>query len=243
MTTLAIDIGNTLTKFAVFQNDEMLSFQSLERFEKKHIRAILEQFSLDGYIVSSVAKTPDFMHELLKGVKHVNFDHQTPIPIINMYETPETLGLDRLALAVAAVKLAPQTDALVISAGTCITYDFITSKSEYRGGAISPGLRMRARALHEYTERLPLVDLSIDIDYCGTNSTSAIQSGILKGTQDEMEAKILFFKEKNPTGKVFFTGGDQKYLVNSTKNRIFADYNISNMVLIGLNEILHYNIK
>ena len=239
MTTLTIDIGNTLTKFAVFQNGEMLNFQSVERFESKHILEVLAQFRLDGYMVSSVAKLPDFLHELLNNVKHIKFDHHTPIPIINTYETPETLGLDRLALAVAATKLAPQTDVLVISAGTCITYDFITSKNEYIGGAISPGLRMRARALHEFTERLPMVDLPTEIGHCGTNSTSAIQSGILKGVQDEIEAKILFFEKKNPHGKIFLTGGDQNYLVNSIKNRTFA---VSNMVLIGLNEILQHNI-
>ena len=240
MTTLTIDIGNTLAKLAVFQNNEMLDFQSVERLEAKHISEILNQFSLDGYIVSSVAKMPDFLQDLLRGVKHVKFDHQTSIPITNKYETPETLGLDRLALAVAATKLAPQTDVLVISAGTCITYDFITSKNEYIGGAISPGLRMRARAMHEFTERLPLVDLPMEIGYCGSNSTSAIQSGILKGVQDEIEAKIVFFKEGNPAGKIFLTGGDQNYLVNSIKNRTFA---VSNMVLIGLNEILQHNIK
>jgi len=240
MTTLTIDIGNTLTKFAVFKSDEMHNCQSIERLEAKHIREISELFSLDAYIVSSVAKMPDFLHDVLNNVKHIEFSHQTSIPIINKYETPETLGLDRLALAVAASKLAPQTDVLVISAGTCITYDFITSKNEYIGGAISQGLRMRARALHEFTERLPLVDLPLEIGYCETNSTAAIQSGILKGTQDEVNAKISFFQEKNPTGKVFLTGGDQNYLVNSKKNRIFA---IPNMVLIGLNEILQHNTK
>lgn len=240
MTTLTIDIGNTRTKCAVFQSGRMLYGQSMERFEASYIQVLLEQFQLDGYIVSSVAQTPDFIHELLKDIKQVHFDHQTPIPIINRYETPETLGLDRLALAVAAAKLAPQTDALVISAGTCITYDFITSKGEYIGGAISPGLRMRARALHEYTKRLPLVDLPTDSGYCGTNSTSAMQSGIIKGVQDEVNAKISFFNDQKPSGKIFLTGGDQNYLVNSTKNRTFA---IQNMVSIGLNEILLHNIK
>jgi type III pantothenate kinase len=240
MINLAVDIGNTLTKFAVFRNSEMLNCQSVERIETIHIRKLLEQFRFDGYIVSSVAKTPVFLHELLNSIKHIVFNYQTPIPITNLYETPETLGLDRLALAVAAAKLAPQTDVLVISAGTCITYDFVTSNAEYIGGAISPGLEMRARALHDYTERLPLVALPTNADYCGTNSTSAIQSGILKGVQDEIEAKIQYFEKKNPAGKIFLTGGNQNYLVNSTKNRIFA---VSNMVLIGLNEILQHNIN
>jgi len=240
MTTLTIDIGNTLTKLAVFRNNEMLICRSFEQFEETHIREILKQFCLDGYIVSSVAKTPDFLHKSLIGIKHVNYNHQTPVPIVNKYETPETLGLDRLALAVAAAKLAPQTDSMVISAGTCITYDFITSKGEYIGGAISPGLKMRAQALHEFTKQLPLVELPIEVEYCGKNSISALQSGILKGTQDEIISKILYFKEKTPSGKIFLTGGDQNYLVNSIKNRIFA---VSNLVLIGLNEILRYNIK
>ncbi len=240
MKTLTIDIGNTLTKYVVFQNGEVLDSKSVECLEPAHIHDILKHHNLDGYIISSVANTPDFIHEILRDVRHVKFDHQTPLPIVNTYETPETLGLDRLALAVAAVKLAPETDVLVISAGTCITYDFITSKGEYLGGAISPGLRMRARALNEYTGRLPLVDVPYNVEYCGSNSTSAIQSGILKGAQDEIEAKILFFKKHNPSGKIFFTGGDINYFVNSTKNRIFA---VSNMVSIGLYEILQHHIK
>ena len=218
----------------------MLNFQAFERFEEKHLYEISNQFQLDAYIVSSVANEPDFLHHVLNNVKYIKFNHQTPIPIINQYETPETLGLDRLALAVAATKLAPKTDALVISAGTCITYDFITSKNVYLGGAISPGLQMRARAMNQFTERLPLVDLPAEINYCETNSIAAIQSGILKGTLDEIEAKIRFFLEKNPNGKIFLTGGDQNYLVNSIKNRTFA---VCNMVSIGLNEILNYNIQ
>jgi type III pantothenate kinase len=240
MTTLTIDIGNTLTKFAVFKNGKMLIYQCVERFKENHIREILEQFSLDGYIVSSVANVPDFLHECLKNVKHIGFNHQTRIPITNRYETPETLGLDRLALVVAVTKLAPKTDALVISAGTCITYDFITSKNEYIGGAISPGLRMRARALHEFTERLPLVDLSDKIEYCETNSIAAIQSGIEKGVLDEIEAKILYFYKKNPTGTVFLTGGDGNYLENLLKSCVVAT---PNMVLIGLNEILQHSLN
>jgi len=240
MTTLTIDIGNTLTKFAVFENGEMLDFQGVERLTAEHISDILNKFSLDGYIVSAVAKMPDFLHDLLKNVTCVEFNHQTKIPIINTYETPETLGLDRLALAVAATKLAPKTDALVISAGTCITYDFITAKNEFLGGAISPGLRMRARAMHEFTERLPLVDLPTEIGYCGANSTASLQSGIIKGVSDEIDGKITFFKAENSNGKIFLTGGDQKYLINSIKSRTFA---VPNMVLIGLNEILQHNIE
>jgi len=240
MKTLTIDIGNTLTKFAVFENDKMLDVQGVERLTAEHISEILNKFSLDAYIVSAVAKAPDFLHDLLKNVKCIAFNHQTKLPIINTYETPETLGLDRLALAVAATKLAPKTDALVISAGTCITYDFITAKNEFLGGAISPGLRMRARAMHEFTERLPLVDLPTEIGYCGANSITSLQSGILKGVSDEIDGKITFFKAENPNGKIFLTGGDQKYLINSIKNRTFA---VPNMVLIGLNEILQHNIK
>jgi type III pantothenate kinase len=243
MTTLTIDIGNTLTKCTVFQNGKELNFQSFEHFEEKYLYEILSRFNLDAYIVSSVANIPDFIHTSLNDVKHIKFNHQTPVTLINKYETPETLGLDRLALAVAATKLAPKTDVLVISAGTCITYDFISSQNEYLGGAISPGLRMRARAMHEFTKRLQKVDLPVEIEYCETNSTAAIQSGILKGAQDEIIGKILFFLEKNSAGKIFLTGGDQKYLENSIKSRTFVVCNVPNMVSIGLNEILHYNIE
>jgi len=254
MTTLTIDIGNTTTDCHVYQDGEWkyaASFQNDKKTEeelrKEFETTILKHYRLDAYIISSVAKTPKILHELLAKIKCVKFDHQTPLPITNRYQTPETLGLDRIALAVAAAKLAPKKNALVISAGTCITYEYITSKSEYLGGAISPGLRMRARAMHEFTERLPLVDFPIpskinfnNVDYCGIDSTSAIQSGIIKGVVDEIDAKIKHFKEKHPHGKVFLTGGDRIYLENSIKNRTFA---VPKMVLNGLNEILQHNIK
>ncbi len=239
MTALAIDIGNTLTKWGIFKDGEMLSLDSAICLEEQHIRKIKEQLNLDAYIVSSVAKTPDFIHRILDDVKHIVFDHHTPLPLINLYETPETLGLDRLAMAVAAVRLAPQTDALIISAGTCITADYVTAKGEYLGGTISPGLRMRAHAMHEFTERLPLVELPEEVEKIGKNSTSAIQSGIIGGAQDEISSKFLTFREKHPGGKIFLTGGDRNYFVNSTKSSIFV---VCNLVLIGLHEILRHNI-
>ena len=240
---LIIDQGNTRSKTAVFSDDELLYAQQFEgELQESDIIELQKKFPFQNSILSSVASEGKQIKEILKDCSStfIELSPETPVPLENLYQTPETLGLDRLALAVAATKLAPKTDALVISAGTCITYDFITAKNEFLGGAISPGLRMRARAMHEFTERLPLVDLPTEIGYCGANSITSLQSGILKGVSDEIDGKITFFKAENPNGKIFLTGGDQKYLINSIKSRTFA---LPNMVLIGLNEILQHNIK
>ena len=70
-------------------------------------------------------------------------DSKTPLPVTNLYETPETLGYDRMAAVVGANELYPRRDLLVIDAGSCITYEFIDSKGQYHGGNISPGMQMR----------------------------------------------------------------------------------------------------
>jgi type III pantothenate kinase len=162
----------------------------------------------------------------------------TNIPVTNFYKTPDTLGKDRLAGIVAAHSLYVKENVLVIDAGTCITYDLITTKGEYYGGSISPGLNMRFKALHTFTEKLPLVSLLNFEELIGTDTNTSILSGVINGLIAETDAIIERYKELYSALKIIICGGDAQFLVDRLKNSIFA---VPELVLIGLNEILDYN--
>jgi type III pantothenate kinase len=183
--------------------------------------------------------------ELLSKLKHkstvlIELSHHTPIPIENKYQTPETLGKDRLAAVVGATFLKPDSDILVIDAGTAITYDFIDANKVYWGGNIAPGLNLRLRALHEFTQKLPLVEAKEESPILGTDTESAIISGALYGIVYEMDGYINHLKIKYPQLSAFLTGGSTFYFDTKLKNAIFAE---RNLVLIGLNRILQYNVQ
>jgi type III pantothenate kinase len=159
--------------------------------------------------------------------------------VINKYNTPETLGKDRLAGVVGAMQLMPASDILVIDAGTALTYDIVTSSGEYLGGAISPGITMRYKALHTFTNRLPLLDYNDDAQLIGYDTSSCIHSGVLNGAAAEMEGIIQQYRQIYPGLRIILTGGDQNYFDKRLKIKTFA---APNLVLEGLNLILDFNI-
>lgn len=164
--------------------------------------------------------------------------NETPIPIINKYATPETLGTDRLAAAVAANYLQPGRDVLIIDVGTCVTFDMVTAGGEYIGGNISPGPSMRLKALNAYTDRLPLVERKGCVSLIGTTTETAIRNGVMNGVEYEIEGYIRRFMHEYPKLFVYLTGGVHLNLHFSEKMPIFADDFI---VPKGLNRILEYN--
>lgn len=202
---------------------------------------IARKYPLRKGIVASVVTLSEEIHAQLNAldieILHVN--SRTPIPIVNSYKTPETLGMDRLAAVIAANELMPQRDLLVIDAGTCITYDFVDAAGNYRGGNISPGVSMRLKALHEFTDKLPLVDSKGENPSWGDTTETAIRAGVLHGASKEIEGYILQMKKKYPmTLSVFLTGGDGVSFDIDRGNNIFMD---KHLVLKGLNRILNYN--
>jgi type III pantothenate kinase len=160
--------------------------------------------------------------------------------VVNSYETPETLGKDRLAAVVGANRLMPETDLLVIDAGTAITFDFIDAHGVYHGGNIAPGIEMRAESLHQFTGKLPRVELKGDVLFLGKNTSEAIISGIIYGAAFEIDGYIDRLLLKYPKLCTFLTGGSSIYFDGKLKNPIFAD---KNLVLTGLNRILQYNVS
>lgn len=237
---LVIDIGNTVAKLAVFDGEKLCEviYDSNRTLEK--LPAFCSQYAPERAIWASVVELPDEAKARLMSldIPLLHLDAQTPIPVENLYETPQTLGYDRIAAVVGAVTQCPGRDLLVVDAGTCITYEFVDAKACYHGGNISPGMQMRFRALHEFTGRLPLVEREGKELPMGRDTDTAIRSGVLKGMEYEINGYILTMKHKYPELLVFLTGGDGFSFDTNVKNIIFAD---RFLVLKGLNRILDYN--
>ena len=242
MYQLCIDQGNSSTKIGIFDGDALLDSLVYEVIDVIEISKLISRFSFEGCILSSVVEFNDELINFLKSTfsNFVILDHNTLLPIENLYKTPETLGKDRIAAVVGASYLQPDADLLVIDAGTAITYDFIDSQKAYHGGNIAPGMEMRLRALHEFTQKLPLVKAKKESPLLGTDTQSAILSGVLHGIVFEINGYIDAIKFKYPELLVFLTGGSIFYFDRKLKNAIFAE---KNLVLIGLNRIYRYNVQ
>jgi type III pantothenate kinase len=170
--------------------------------------------------------------------KLINLTEETKIPIVNLYETPSSLGKDRLASAVAASFLFPKQNAIVINAGTCITMDFVDKNNQYHGGNISPGIAMRLKAMNKFTARLPLVEACLNKNLIGKTTKEALQNGAVRGAIYEVEAFISRLTKEYGSLKVIISGGDAYFFGNQSNFKIFAH---PNLVLAGLNEILNFN--
>jgi type III pantothenate kinase len=239
---LVIDTGNTLTKLALFKGREMLAFTSFPGIDIQHIRQFSEANpAISNAIISTVREYGSEIDNFVSAKYNtIFFNHNTPVPVINRYSTPETLGKDRLAGVIGARQLIPASDILVIDAGTAITYDIITTGGEYLGGSISPGLAMRYKALHTFTGRLPLLDYYDDAQLIGDGTASGIHSGVLNGALAEMAGIIKAYQLLYDDVKIVLTGGDHNYFDKRLKIKTFA---APNLVLEGLNLILNFNIE
>ena len=239
---LVIDFGNTLTKLALYHGREMVAFTSFAGSATEPVISFCEsEANIKNAILSTVKEYPSWIDEFLRLKYNTVFlNHATPVPVKNKYLTPETLGKDRLAGVVGASVMFPATDILVIDAGTAITYDLLTAAGEYLGGGISPGINMRYRGLHTFTDRLPLLNSYDDAQLIGDDTVSGIYSGVLNGALAEMEGIILRYQQLYPGLKIVLTGGDFNYFDKRLKIKTFA---APNLVLEGLNLILRFNLE
>ena len=237
-----IDTGNTLTKLALFQGKEMVAFTSFTGVDTQIIVKFCEaNANIRNVIISSVRDYPPEMESFLsERYRTIVFNEMTPVPVNNRYETPQTLGKDRLAGAIGARQLIPATDILVIDAGTAITYDLVTAEGNYLGGGISPGISMRYKALHTFTGRLPLLDIADFAPLIAANTVSSIHSGVLNGVLAEVDGIIRNYQQMYPGLKIILSGGDYNYFDKQLKIKTFA---APNLVLEGLNLILNLNIE
>ncbi len=238
---LIIDVGNTRIKIAVFDDSKIVHNETLtkESFVYEVIKNI-KNYNCTNAIISSVGFINKSEIDKLRAIINlIELNHHTKVPFFNNYTTPKTLGVDRIALISSAFSSYPNKNVLIIDAGTCITYDFINDEGNYYGGAISPGIQMRYKALHAFTEKLPLLEPELMYQLIGDSTAASIHSGILNGVIGEIDSIIEKYRKKNTDLTVVLTGGDINFLSNRLKNSIFAN---PNFLLEGLNTILTYNL-
>ncbi len=236
---LAIDIGNTRTKFGFFKNGRLRKKMYWESTDLNTLTTLLDNQKVENIICSTVKTVDPSFESILKTRFYIRLEANTPLPIQNKYRTPKTLGKDRLAAVVGAYHLYPEESSLVIDAGTCITYDVIDAAGNFLGGNIVPGMRMRWKAMHHFTAKLPLVEKKRSPDI-GKDTISALVTGGALGTILEMDGWIQYFRQEYDVINTILTGGDGEYFANRLKSKIFAN---PNLVLVGLNKILKHNVE
>ncbi|HSZ72065.1 MAG TPA: type III pantothenate kinase [Cytophagaceae bacterium] len=241
MSNIVIDIGNTRMKVGVFENGVLVArYYDPTPTELKALQTSPD----DKVIVSSVGHGQEEIKKLFEeSLAVIEFNRSLNLPLSLRYDTPETLGLDRIAAAIGAVTLYPLNNVLVIDAGSCITIDLVNKEQEFCGGIISPGVKMRFKAMHTFTDKLPLVDWTIyskeNLSLPALSTQECMLAGVFKGMQFEIEGYVHHYSGRYPDLKVIMTGGDTQYFENIINTRIFTE---ESLVLIGLNRVLEYNV-
>ncbi|MBO4906358.1 MAG: type III pantothenate kinase [Bacteroidaceae bacterium] len=235
-----IDIGNSRAKLALFDGDEIVAEYVAQGSDLRPLLVCLSKRPVEAAILSSVVDLPDEIEEQLQAINVplLHFTSSTPIPIRNAYHTPETLGADRLAAAVGGWQRCNGKPLLIIDAGSCITFDMVTSDGVYVGGNISPGLHARLRAIDDYFPRLPLVSDEGDLPELGYDTETAIRAGVVQGMRHEIEGYIRHFASIHKGLHVILTGGDALNLTIPNAATLVVDQHI---VERGLNAILNFN--
>jgi len=236
---LILDQGNTALKIGILENGELLFAKSYISTEYFSVLADLEKYKVSSCIISKVAPIHASIQNYLDQFENkIELNQNTALPIKNLYQTPETLGNDRLANAVGANLLFPDRSVLVIDMGTCIKYDLINADAEYLGGAISPGIQMRYQAMHDFTGQLPLLSPISEVKLIGDTTASSIHAGVIHGVNFEMNATIDLYRNQYKNLVVILTGGDSRFFLNTIKTSIFAE---PSLTLKGLDAILRFN--
>ncbi|KOY88289.1 hypothetical protein AD998_19225 [bacterium 336/3] len=234
-----IDIGNTRYKVAIFQEKTLLNH--FETIEEHECIQFIEESQAKNIIVSSVRENISIFTKKLSITPFI-LSPDLPVPIQNKYKSPQTLGMDRLAAAIGAKSFFPNQPCLIIDLGTCITYDFVTAENEFMGGMIAPGVRMRLKAMHHFTQKLPLVDWEPEkeVKITGASTQEAILSGAVNGVKGEIFSTRQYYQTLHPDLQTILCGGDSLYFESIKKGNTFA---VPKLVLFGLNQILAYNIN
>jgi type III pantothenate kinase len=237
-TTICFDFGNTRLKAGVFVDSALEELIVLSDESPEALRSLIDRLQPQKTILSSVVNHDEEIEKLL--IAKTSFhklSYLSKLPFTTPVAKPETIGADRLALAAAAVHLFPGKNNLVIGLGTCVTYNFINKKNELIGGAISPGLEMRLKALNHYTAKLPLIKADWNVPVIGYDTNTNILSGVVIGMAKEIDGFINSYAEKFGNFNALLTGGDLAYLASHLKNQIFADPELIFKGLYAISEV------
>jgi type III pantothenate kinase len=238
---LVVDIGNTRIKAALFKENILFKNKSYNTVSELISDKLFISEAKNAIIASVVEGLGNFYDSFNAIIPTQIFTVDTNIPLKNLYQSVSTLGSDRIIASVGGYFLYPNTNLLIVDAGTCIKYNFTNSKNEYLGGGISPGIQMKFKSLNQFTSKLPLISFDETYtDLIGTNTQNSILSGILNGTVEEIDGIINQYNTQFTNLICILTGGDCEYLAKRLKNSIFAH---QNLILKGLNDILNYNLE
>lgn len=243
---LVIDVGNSRVKYGLFNKNHKLIFSdavSPNLFEDKLQQLFIFYPQIQNSIFSASGENSNRWISILKKKTNCTlFSHSTSIPIQNKYKTPDTLGLDRIALAVSSFFQYPNKNCLIVDLGTCITYDFLHKDGRYLGGAISPGIEMRFKAMHNFTANLPFIkeNTGLGETYIGKTTEESLKIGVYQAIIHEIEGFYKQYIADYENLTLVLTGGSAQVLAERVKNSIFANLNFQ---LLGLHQILIYNIN
>ncbi|MDR3680735.1 MAG: type III pantothenate kinase [Flavipsychrobacter sp.] len=239
---LCIDWGNTNVKAAIFNDEQITDTFTFPAAEAvSGLEAVISSHNAQKAILCSVVDHPYGVEQALseKIKSFIKLNSNTSLPIMNAYLSPESLGNDRIALATAAYMQNEGKNTLAISLGTCITYNFVQKNKTFRGGAISPGLQMRLKAMHEFTDKLPEVPVQGELLLLGYDTATCMRSGTIFGMAAEIDGMIKEFESQYSDFNAVLTGGDAPYFASKIKSKIFAD---PDLLMKGLNLILKHNV-
>jgi type III pantothenate kinase len=243
---LALDFGNSAVKAGIYDGRELVLVQTQKQFSKTQLKKLLKHFAIEHSMSCSVTRASVSLEKFLQqNTNYKRLESSTVLPIRNYYKTRNTLGMDRLANLMGGRSFFPHKNVLVVSAGTCITYDVLNATGEYYGGNIAPGLDMRLKAMHTFTSQLPLVKKKFTSGLFGNTTISSMLTGALTGAFLEMTGFIQSYQARYKDLHVIITGGDAAFFMErfsgkalKKEYKIFA---LPHLVLYGLNEILLAN--
>lgn len=231
---LCIDEGNTLTKAAIFAGQKQLAFS--DQINESWLADRLQQYPVVKSIVSSVLRSSPSMAFLeSRGLPAELLTAHRPLPFGLAYDTPHTLGTDRIAVVAAAQAMFPHQSCLIFQAGTCLTADLIIDGQTYHGGSISPGLNMRLKAMSYFTQKLPEVTAEPLPTLPATNTADCLRAGAAYGMAFEITGHINKYRQQYGPLNVILTGGHTSFFESIVKDTIFA---VPHLVLTGLNALL-----
>lgn len=239
---VAIDLGNSFAKVGEFKDTKLIKHH--ESLTDEKLFELLDNilYTVENIIISSVRSNYSFLTDFLKE-RNKNFlvlSSNTPVPLKVEYKSQSTLGMDRLAAAIGGEAYFPGQNCLIIDAGTCITYEFVDKNGVYKGGAISPGINLKLKALNTFTQKLPLIEFKKEFNLIGQTTEESILSGVLFGTVAEVEGFIKYYQQQFKDLRIIICGGNANFFESRIKAPIFV---VPELVLLGLFRILQYNVS
>lgn len=235
---LIFDIGNTSTKCALYDGTHQVLSERTESLSEAYVNTLFRHYPIQRIIASVVGPMPNWDQLLTREAKdrlHI-LSNTTHLPVKIHYNTPQTLGMDRVAAVCGARLNAPEGNLMVVDAGSCITVDLLTADDSYEGGAILPGIRMQLRAMNQFTAKLPLIEPSNDkaTPIIGKTTEECLRSGSLRATAFALEGYIA----ETRCDTVFLTGGDAPLLATFLRHETQL---CPDLLMEGLNRIIELN--